>query len=488
LRIRSTWIIARTFISLGVVFYELLTGELPLGKFAPPSRKVQVDVRLDEVVLRALEKEPARRYQQASEVKGDVETIAAGPARTPFPFPPGSVGGKSRDAIPLARSWAKRLIAGGAVALAVFILFCAGAGALTIFLPRTYVATAKVLRDGPPSWFPGNNPSEIKSDIVLSRVATELGLAQRWAARREASGALRYDEVLAILRNDLEVLPRDNSAVIDIRYSSERPNEAAEIANKVAEASRWGAGAFRTTIIERAQTPSRAAKPNLALGMGAGVGALSGLLAGALTMMWVGKGGVKSRPGSAKSAMIAISIMLVVAIPAGILIAISALKFRSRTPTQTTRVQGRQPVDRAQSITNAGLSARAMSITNTTPSPAEERLRAIQTNRVIEAATPESAYFTGTFSNRYGLASHIMSYPKKDRVLATLARDAAGEGDIEIVRKSLKGIVSFVTRDSAAHDAARALAKRGMRAEALEAAKTITSFKAREDALTELSQ
>jgi tRNA A-37 threonylcarbamoyl transferase component Bud32 len=61
--------------SLGVVFYELLTGDLPIGKFAPPSQKVQVDVRLDEVVLKALENEPALRYQQASEVKTEIQSI-----------------------------------------------------------------------------------------------------------------------------------------------------------------------------------------------------------------------------------------------------------------------------------------------------------------------------------------------------------------------------------------------------------------------------
>lgn len=64
--------------SLGVVFYEMLTGELPLGRFPPPSKKVHVDVRLDEVVLKTLEKEPELRYQQASEVKSDVETISSG--------------------------------------------------------------------------------------------------------------------------------------------------------------------------------------------------------------------------------------------------------------------------------------------------------------------------------------------------------------------------------------------------------------------------
>ncbi len=66
--------------ALGVVFYQMLTGELPGKKIEPPSTKVQIDVRLDEVVLRALEKKPELRYQQASELKTQVETIAATPA------------------------------------------------------------------------------------------------------------------------------------------------------------------------------------------------------------------------------------------------------------------------------------------------------------------------------------------------------------------------------------------------------------------------
>ena len=63
--------------SLGVVFYQMLTGELPLGRFEPPSQRVVVDARLDEVVLRALEREPERRYQQASTLQSQVESIAS---------------------------------------------------------------------------------------------------------------------------------------------------------------------------------------------------------------------------------------------------------------------------------------------------------------------------------------------------------------------------------------------------------------------------
>jgi len=75
---------------LGVVFYELLTGEVPMGRFAPPSKKVEVDVRLDEVVLRALAREPELRFQKASDVRTEVETIVRDPGS------PGPVEGPPR--------------------------------------------------------------------------------------------------------------------------------------------------------------------------------------------------------------------------------------------------------------------------------------------------------------------------------------------------------------------------------------------------------
>jgi tRNA A-37 threonylcarbamoyl transferase component Bud32 len=62
--------------SLGVVFYQMLTGKLPDKRLEPPSKRVEIDVRLDEVVLRALEQKPELRYQQVSEVKTMLETIA----------------------------------------------------------------------------------------------------------------------------------------------------------------------------------------------------------------------------------------------------------------------------------------------------------------------------------------------------------------------------------------------------------------------------
>jgi len=126
--------------SLGVLFYEMLTGQLPLGRFDPPSQKAAVDSRLDHVVLRALESEPARRYQQASEIKNEIEAIGRTAAWLPT-----SVSRIEAESVDFDPEVVRRKVFWPSLGLLLSGVFS--------LLPSIYIPVIWVMRNGQPETY-----------------------------------------------------------------------------------------------------------------------------------------------------------------------------------------------------------------------------------------------------------------------------------------------------------------------------------------------
>ncbi len=110
--------------SLGVMLYEMLCGEVPRGIFDPPSVRVPgVSEKMDQLVIRAMQQQPDRRYQSTQEMKAEVKAVrtgAAHPAGRAKSKKPASVGGGSGNKLKLI------YMVSGAVALLVVLLAISG--------------------------------------------------------------------------------------------------------------------------------------------------------------------------------------------------------------------------------------------------------------------------------------------------------------------------------------------------------------------------
>jgi tRNA A-37 threonylcarbamoyl transferase component Bud32 len=146
--------------SLGVVFYEMLTGELPIGRFKPPSARTPLDTRIDEIVLRALERERELRQKSANEFKTQVEEVASNP--TPPPLLTGPTRGPHGTVV---------MPAGGYSQKAIWSAVIVG---LSLTVPITLVAAA-VMRSPSPSIRQWAMVLVLAPAFILGIVGTILG-------------------------------------------------------------------------------------------------------------------------------------------------------------------------------------------------------------------------------------------------------------------------------------------------------------------------
>lgn len=136
------------------------------------------------------------------------------------------------------------------VILAVFLLVVITATLVTFILPESYASTARIKVERDQSDIPGFGQQQfsqsfdpyfiqtefevIKSEQILGRVIDELDLNRKWGAKYNQA-QLKTFETMALLLKSIQLTPVRNTSLIEIKVFSEDKEEAARIANSVAQ-------------------------------------------------------------------------------------------------------------------------------------------------------------------------------------------------------------------------------------------------------------
>lgn len=140
------------------------------------------------------------------------------------------------------------------VILAVFLLVVLTTTAVTFILPETYMSMARIEvgKDTPDigsilqpqsqtiydPYFIQTEFEKIKSTKVLHPVIEQLNLQNVWAKRWGYTESLKMGEAYKALVGQIDLRQSRNTSLIEIRAYSEVKQEAADIANKIAEVYR----------------------------------------------------------------------------------------------------------------------------------------------------------------------------------------------------------------------------------------------------------
>ena len=158
------------------------------------------------------------------------------------------------------------------------------AGGLWVGFQSRFQATVRIkITEGTPlvepRWQGKEVPASIKAGLAdiynsLGAVVESLNLATEWGERKTADATAR-------LQRNTDIRPIFNTSLIEIRVASRNPEEAARIANRIAEVNRKPPG---VQLIDSATAPAGRGFPNFARELR--VMALGGLLLAAGLFVW----------------------------------------------------------------------------------------------------------------------------------------------------------------------------------------------------------
>jgi capsular exopolysaccharide synthesis family protein len=137
------------------------------------------------------------------------------------------------------------------VILAVFLLVVITATLVTFILPESFSSSARIKVERDQSdiaslggqqtlgsydpYFIQTEFEIIQSEVVLGKVIESLKLNEEWGKRYNGGQRFTTTETMAVLKKQIDLRPVRNTSLIEIRVFSEKPAEAALLANKIAE-------------------------------------------------------------------------------------------------------------------------------------------------------------------------------------------------------------------------------------------------------------
>src|SRR6185436_10660705 len=136
------------------------------------------------------------------------------------------------------------------VILAVFLLVVITATLVTFILPESFSSTARIKIERDQSdissmterpWAGTYDPyfiqtefEVIQSEVILGNVIQDLDLNKKWGQKFANGETLKKTETMTLLKSRMDLRPVRNTSLIEIRVFSDRPDEAAKLANAIA--------------------------------------------------------------------------------------------------------------------------------------------------------------------------------------------------------------------------------------------------------------